>query len=96
MTSGTFLVDLDVALRDESDPAMRGPFDWHRVGEDSPNVPVILVVQALAAAGHRIVYLSGRQEICRRATGVWIAGALPERRTASPTNAVFPLGAVLC
>jgi hypothetical protein len=62
-----------VALRDESDPHVPGPFEWHRVGEDSPNVPVIIVVQALAAAGHRIVYLSGRSEVCRRATSVWIA-----------------------
>lgn len=74
-TGEVFLVDLDgtVALREESDPATRSPFEWTRVGEDLPNRPVITVVRALAAAGHRIVYMSGRSEECRIATGVWIA-----------------------
>lgn len=73
--TAVFLVDVDgtIALRDETDPAVRGPFDWDRVGEDHPNPPVITVVQALAAAGHTIVYLSGRSEDCRAATSVWIA-----------------------
>jgi hypothetical protein len=72
---GTFLVDLDgtVALRDETAPGCRSWFDWARVAEDLPNTPVITVVQAVAAAGHHIVYLSGRSEVCRRATSVWIA-----------------------
>jgi hypothetical protein len=72
---GVFLVDLDgtVALRDETAPGRRGPFDWARVAEDLPNTSVITVIQAVAAAGHRIVYLSGRSEVCRRATSVWIA-----------------------
>lgn len=73
--SEVFLVDLDgtVALRDETDPDVRRFFDWHRVGEDSPNPPVISVVRALARAGHRIIYVSGRSEAARSATGVWIA-----------------------
>lgn len=72
---GVFLVDLDgtVALRDETVPGCRSPYDWSRVGEDLPNTPVITVVQALATAGHRIVYMSGRSEECRAATGAWIA-----------------------
>jgi RNA repair pathway DNA polymerase beta family len=70
-----FLVDLDgtVAIRDETDPGVRQFFDWYRVGEDLPNRPVITVVQALARAGHRIVYMSGRSEEARAATSVWIA-----------------------
>ncbi|WP_199485389.1 phosphatase domain-containing protein [Actinomadura craniellae] len=69
-TGEVFLVDIDgtVALMDD-----RSPFEWHRVGEDAPNVPVVSVVRALAAAGHRIIYMSGRSEECRAATGVWIA-----------------------
>lgn len=72
---GVFLVDIDgtLALRDESAPDCRTPYEWHRVGEDLPNRPVITVVRALAAAGHRIVYVSGRSERCRAATGVWLA-----------------------
>lgn len=72
---GLFLVDLDgtVALRDTDDPDVRHPFEWDRVGEDHPNRPVIAVVRALDAVGHRIIYLSGRSERCRAATGTWIA-----------------------
>lgn len=71
---GLYLVDIDgtLALRPDV-PGVRGPFEWDRVGEDHPNAPVIAVVQALAAAGHRIIYLSGRSGECRAATGTWIA-----------------------
>ncbi len=74
-TGEVYLVDLDgtVALRDETDPGVRRFFDWHRVGEDSPNPPVISVVRALDRAGHRIIYVSGRSEAARAGTSVWIA-----------------------
>jgi hypothetical protein len=52
---------------------VRAFYHWDRVGEDHPNTPVVTVVQALAAAGHRIIYLSGRSEVCRRATSAWLA-----------------------
>ncbi|MGH3374134.1 MAG: DNA polymerase beta superfamily protein [Actinoallomurus sp.] len=70
-----FLVDLDgtVALRDETRPDVRRFYDWHRVGEDLPNRPVVGVVHALVRSGHRIIYLSGRSESARAATSVWIA-----------------------
>lgn len=70
-----YIVDLDgtVALRDETQLGVRRFFDWHRVGEDIPNRPVISVVQALDNAGHLIIYMSGRSEVCRAATGMWIA-----------------------
>ncbi|MUN41090.1 phosphatase domain-containing protein [Actinomadura litoris] len=71
---GLYLVDLDgtVALRQDTDD-VRSPYDWSRVGEDVPHTPIVEVVRALDAAGHRIIYLSGRSEECRAATGVWIA-----------------------
>ncbi|MCP2336947.1 phosphatase domain-containing protein [Actinomadura rupiterrae] len=74
-SKGLFLVDIDgtVALR-RTGPNERGPYDWHRVGEDLPNEAVITVVQALAVAGHRIIYLSGRSDACRAATNAWLAG----------------------
>ncbi|MFC6081042.1 phosphatase domain-containing protein [Sphaerisporangium aureirubrum] len=63
------LVDIDgtLALRDD-----RGPYDWDRVGEDLPNRAVIAVVCALAAAGHRILFVSSRPEGCRDATLRWL------------------------
>ncbi|TDD93324.1 DNA polymerase beta superfamily protein [Actinomadura rubrisoli] len=71
---GLFLVDLDgtVALRQGTED-VRSPYDWGRVGEDVPHAPIVTIVRALDTAGHRIVYLSGRSDECRAATGVWIA-----------------------
>lgn len=65
-----FLVDVDGTLAINTG---RSPYAWTRVGEDEPNTPVVTVVRALAAAGHRIVYVSGRSEVCRSATNAWIA-----------------------
>lgn len=63
------LVDIDgtVALMDG-----RRPYDWHRVGEDTPNHAVIAAVRAMAAAGNAIVYVSGRDEVCRPDTEAWL------------------------
>jgi predicted kinase len=63
------LVDIDgtVAL-------MRGrsPYDWGRVGEDEPNPAVITAVRAMHAAGHAIVFCSGRDAVCRPETEAWL------------------------
>lgn len=62
-------IDGTVAVRV---PFGRKPFDWHRVGEDLPNEPVIHVLQALNYYGHPVVFVSGRMEQCREATEKWI------------------------
>jgi predicted kinase len=64
------LVDIDgtVALING-----RSPYDVTRVHEDLPNLPVIAAVRAMHAAGHRIVFCSGRTDDCRDATQNWIA-----------------------
>lgn len=54
----------------------RGPFEWHRVGQDLVNHPVARLMGILADATHEIVYMSGRDECCRDATISWIR-ALP-------------------
>ncbi|MCK8494447.1 AAA family ATPase [Spirosoma sp. RP8] len=63
------IVDIDgtIAIRGN-----RSPFDWHRVGIDTPKWPVIRFVQALQAAGYAIVFLSGRDAVCRPETVAWI------------------------
>jgi predicted kinase len=63
------LVDIDgtVALM-----AGRSPYDWMRVGEDEPNPSVITAVRAMHAAGHAIVFCSGRDEVCRAETEAWL------------------------
>ena len=65
----TWIVDIDgtLALKGE-----RSPFDWSRVGEDLPNIPVIRVVEALLYVGDNIVFMSGRMEQCRRQTALWL------------------------
>ncbi len=62
-------MDLDgtLSLRGE-----RSPYDWQRVGEDQPNVPVVDTVKALAVSGISIVVVSGRDECCRDLSQEWI------------------------
>lgn len=65
----TWICDIDgtLALKGE-----RSPFDWSRVGEDLPNIPVIRVVEALLYVGDNIVFMSGRMEQCRQQTAMWL------------------------
>lgn len=65
------LVDIDgtVALMKGN----RGPFEWHRVGEDEFHEVVMLAVLGLYAAGYKVIFLSGRDSICRGETCEWIA-----------------------
>ncbi|MCP2325147.1 putative kinase [Hamadaea flava] len=64
------LVDLDgtVALMGD-----RSPYDVTRVHLDRPNEPVIAAVRAMHAAGHTIVYCSGRTDDGRALTETWLA-----------------------
>lgn len=60
----------------------RGPFDWHRVGEDKPNRPVVNLVNWLEdysglmyetrGDGFEIIFMSGRDEVCREETTEWL------------------------
>ncbi|MFG6197702.1 hypothetical protein [Nonomuraea sp. JJY05] len=63
------LVDVDGTLAERGD---RSPYDWARVGEDTPNRPVIETVRALYHRGYRIVVMSGRSDECRAATAAWL------------------------
>jgi predicted kinase len=64
------LVDIDgtVALLDG-----RSPYDMTRVGRDRPNHAVIAAVRAMHAAGHAVVFCSGRDETARADTEAWLA-----------------------
>ena len=48
----------------------RGPFDWHKVLDDTPNIPVVETAKALSTAGYKIVVVSGREDTgnCREDT----------------------------
>jgi len=63
------LVDIDgtVALMND-----RSPYDMKRVHLDTPNEPVIAAVRAMQAAGHTIIFCSGRTDDGRAATEAWL------------------------
>jgi hypothetical protein len=67
----TWICDIDGTLAIKGD---RSPFDWDRVGEDTPNIPVIRMVRALMLAGDNVVFMSGRMDTgtCRQQTEVWL------------------------
>lgn len=69
------IVDVDgtVALMEKGQIGRRSPFDWHRVFEDSPNIPVIELVCMLRTAGYQIMWISGRSAECRHQTERWLA-----------------------
>lgn len=64
----------------------RGPFEWHRVGEDRPNVPVVTLIRMLQhlrelqmewatdydLSNHEIIFMSGRDEVCYAETEEWL------------------------
>ena len=64
------LVDIDgtVALN-----VSRSPYDMTRVGEDVPNEAVIAAVRAMHAAGHGVIFCSGRDASARADTEAWLA-----------------------
>lgn len=64
-----WIVDVDGTLARMGD---RGPFDWHRVSEDTPNPAVVALVRALSPDVD-IVVMSGRDGICEAATAAWLA-----------------------
>ncbi len=69
-----FDIDGTLAVRDETDPNVRHFADHGRVGEDLPNPAVVELAQTIAAAGrHRIVVMSGRDEVCQWQTEMWLA-----------------------
>ena len=65
----TVIVDVDGTLALMGD---RSPYDWHRVGEDTPNLPVVNHVRDLVAGGHHVTIMSGRDVSARAATQAWL------------------------
>lgn len=51
----------------------RGPFDWARVGEDSPRKIVMEIVQCKwKSTSSSVIFMSGRDSCCRPATEAWL------------------------
>lgn len=47
----------------------RTPFEWHKVAQDLPNTPIINIVKNYP---HKIIIVSGRDEICKPETIQWL------------------------
>jgi len=69
------VVDVDGTVADmgKGQPGRRSPFDWDRVGEDTPIQPVIDLVAALRGSVDDVIWMSGRDRSCRTATREWLA-----------------------
>lgn len=65
------IVDIDGTLAQMSG---RSPYEWHRVGEDSPVKAVVNFVRSyrLANPDAKIILFSGRSDECRRITENWL------------------------
>jgi hypothetical protein len=63
------IVDIDGTLAKMNN---RSPYEWNRVGEDSPVKSVIAAVRAAHAAGDKVLVMSGRDGSCFEITLTWL------------------------
>lgn len=63
------IVDVDGTIAEMNG---RGPFEWHRVGEDLPRLFVIDMVVNYHRQGYKIVIVSGRSDECKAETLEWL------------------------
>lgn len=63
------IVDIDgtIALKGN-----RNPFNWFKVYSDSVNEPVLNLVKIYQSQGYQVIFLSGRDGICRDLTEKWL------------------------
>ena len=63
------IVDVDGTI---SQMNGRGPFEWHRVGEDDPRWLIIDMVINYERQGYEILIVSGRSDECKNETLEWL------------------------
>lgn len=64
-----FIVDIDGTVANMN--GKRKPFEWHKVGEDTPIKHVVDLIKHLSET-FEIVFMSGRDESCRFQTEEWL------------------------
>jgi predicted kinase len=64
------IVDVDGTLANMSPD--RSPFEWHKVGLDTPNTAVVTMVREMIGNGRNVKIFSGRSEACRTETQTWL------------------------
>ena len=50
----------------------RGPFEWHRVGEDIAHEDIVELYKLYQDRGYKMIILSGRDEVCKSETIKWL------------------------
>jgi predicted kinase len=68
-TPKAIIVDIDGTLAQMQG---RSPYDWHRVGEDTPVEAVMNAVHAASQFNRKIIVMSGRDEACHDITKTWL------------------------
>lgn len=63
------ICDIDGTVANMED--IRGPFEWHAVDRDTPHRDVIELVRLLMQQ-YQVVFMSGRDEVCREKTENWL------------------------
>lgn len=63
-----YIFDIDGTLALKGD---RSPYDYSKVLEDKPNIPIIRIAWDLAET-NRILFCSGRPDTCRQDTRDWL------------------------
>lgn len=64
-----YICDLDGAIADNTN---RKIFDFSCVDTDTPIFHVVTIVKSLIKCGHKIVFVSGRDDICNEQTEHWL------------------------
>lgn len=64
------IYDIDGTIADMGDN--RGPFEWSKVGFDTPRTFVINMLRDHARNGYEIIICSGRSDECRYETEMWL------------------------
>jgi len=70
LTTRAVICDLDGTLA--LFHGLRGPFDYARVQHDKVNKPILTLLRAMVAAGFEVVYLSGREDVARDGTMIFL------------------------
>ena len=65
------IVDLDGTVAHND--GHRGWYDWKAVGRDDLHEDIADLVKMLYDKGHFVVFLSGRDSVCRQETSAWIS-----------------------
>lgn len=65
-----WIVDVDGTLT--TGPHLRSPYDWNKVGQDQPNLPILRVLDGLSDRGDLIIVVSGRDGSCEPETRAWL------------------------